>query len=135
MWTGFVADNRKFIADTNAFIGKTKDQMLRVAKQSIQDTVRIAQTPGAQGGDMPVKDGFLRNSLVTQLRGATVATGGDNYVLGIAGLSLGDAFQVGWTAEYAVARHYLVNANGGLFRDKAAQQWQRIVASNAAKVR
>lgn len=129
-----MADNRKFIADTEAFIGKTKDQMLRVAKQSIQDTVRIAQTTGAQGGDMPVRDGFLRNSLVTELNGGEVAAGADSYVLGIATLQLGDAFRVAWTAEYAVPRHYLVNANGGLWRDKAAQQWQRIVASNALKV-
>ena len=129
-----MADNRKFIADTEAFVGKTKDQMLRVAKQSIQDTVRIAQTTGAQGGNMPVDTGFLRNSLVTELRGARVGTGADSYILGIAGLRLGDAFQVGWSAEYAIARHYLVNSNGGLFRDLAAQQWQRIVASNARKV-
>ncbi|RDC66550.1 hypothetical protein HME9302_00001 [Alteripontixanthobacter maritimus] len=42
--------------------------MLRVAKQSIQDVVKQAQTPVGKGGDMPVDKGFLRNSLVTSSR-------------------------------------------------------------------
>lgn len=130
-----MANNKRFIADVEAFAGKTKDQMLRVAKQSIQDTIRIAQTTGAQGGNMPVDTGVLRNSLVTDLRGARVGAGADSYILGIAGLRLGDAFQVGWTAEYALARHYLVNSNGGLFRDLAAQRWTSIVEKNAKAVR
>ena len=131
-----MADNKRFIADTQAFVGKTKEQMLRVAKQSIQDVVRIAQTTTAQGGDMPVDTGFLRNSLVTELRGATIGGGSDSYVLGIAGLRLGDAFQVAWTAEYAIPRHYMISTKeGGLWRDKAAQRWTGIVADNARKVR
>lgn len=129
-----MADNKRFVADVEAFKRLTVEKMLRVARQSIQDTIRIAQTPSAQGGDMPVDLGTLRNSLVTDLRGARVGKGADSYILGIAGLRLGDAFQVGWSAEYSVPRHYLVNANGGLFRDKAAQQWQRIVEKNAKAV-
>lgn len=129
-----MADNRKFVADVEAFKRLTVDKMTRVAKQSLQDVIRDAQTTGAQGGNMPVDTGFLRNSLVTELRGAEVGTGANSYVLGIAGLRLGDAFQVAWTAQYAVARHYLVNANGGLWRDTAAQKWQRIVEKNAKAV-
>jgi hypothetical protein len=132
-----VADNRKFVADVSKFADKTADQMLKVARQSIQDTVRIAQRTVADGGDMPVDTGFLRNSLVTELRGAEVATGGDSYVLGLSALQLGDPFQVAWTAEYAIPRHYMVGVGqgGGLWRDKAAQQWSRLVAQNAARVR
>lgn len=131
-----MVDNRKFIADVEAFRDKTKDQMLRVAKQSLQDVIRIAQTTVAQGGDLPVDTGFLRNSLVVELRGAAVGSGEDSYVLGIAGLTLGDAFQVGWTAKYAVARHYAVGVGqgGGLWRDKAAQRWTSIVTDNANRV-
>jgi hypothetical protein len=132
-----VSDNRKFIADVSKFTNLTADMMLRVAKQSLQDTIRAAQVPVAQGGDMPVDLGFLRNSLVTELRGATAGTGADSYVLGIAGLELGDAFQVGWSADYAIPRHYMVGVGqgGGLWRDKAAQNWSNVVASNARKVR
>ncbi|MFN9716875.1 MAG: hypothetical protein ACK54U_02865 [Sphingomonadales bacterium] len=132
-----MADNRKFVADVSKFADKTADQMLKVARQSIQDTVRIAQRTVADGGDMPVDTGFLRNSLVTELRGAEVATGGDSYVLGLSALQLGDPFQVAWTAEYAIPRHYMVGVGqgGGLWRDKAAQQWSRLVAQNAARVR
>lgn len=132
-----MADNRKFVADVSKFADKTADQMLKVARQSIQDTVRIAQRTVADGGDMPVDTGFLRNSLVTELRGAEVGTGGDSYVLGLSSLQLGDPFQVAWTAEYAIPRHYMVGVGqgGGLWRDKAAQQWSRLVAQNAARVR
>lgn len=131
-----MANNAKFIADVEAFKRLTVDKMTRVARQSLQDVIRIAQTPTAQGGDLPVDTGALRNSLVTELRGAPVGNGGDSYVLGIAGLTLGDAFQVAWTAEYAIPRHYMITTKeGGMWRDKAAQQWQRIVASNARKVR
>jgi len=131
-----VADNRKFIADVSKFADKTADQMLRVARQSIQDVVRIAQTPVAQGGNMPVDTGFLRNSLVTEVRGASVGSGADSYVLGLSALQLGDPFNVAWTANYSVARHYLVGVGqgGGLWRDNAAQQWGRIVAKNAKAV-
>jgi hypothetical protein len=129
-------DNRKFIADVKAFADKTADQMLRVAKQSLQDTIRQAQKPTAQGGDMPVDTGFLRNSLVTTVGGVSAGEGSESYVLGLSALQLGDPFQVAWTADYAIARHYMVGTSkgGGLWRDKAAQRWSGFVTSNARKV-
>ena len=128
--------NARFIADVSRFADKTADQMLRVARQSIQDVVRIAQTPVAQGGNLPVDTAFLRNSLVTEVRGAKVGEGADSYVLGLSALKLGDPFNVAWTAEYSVARHYMVGVGqgGGLWRDNAAQQWGRIVEQNARLV-
>ncbi len=129
-----MSNNKTFIADVEAFTRLTKAKLLAVAKQSIQDTVRVAQTTVAQGGDMPVDTGFLRNSLVVELRGAEVGTGADSYILGLSAFQLGDPFQVAWSAEYALARHYNMNAEGSLWRDKAAQQWQGIVQSNARRV-
>lgn len=130
-----MTDNRKFIADVSAFVDKTKDQMLRVARQSIQDTVKLAQTPVAKGGNLPVKDGFLRNSLVTKA-GAGAIEGPDSFVLGLSVFELGDPFAVEWSAEYAVARHYAVGVGqgGGLWRDLAAQRWSSIVEKNARAV-
>lgn len=132
-----MANNRKFIADVSAFADKTTEQMLRVARQSIQDTVRAAQRTVADGGDMPVDTGFLRNSLVTEVKGSRVGSGGDSYILGISRLQLGDPFQVAWTAEYAIPRHYMVGVGqgGGLWRDKAAQRWSTFVAANAKAVK
>ena len=129
-------DNRKFIADVKAFADKTADQMLRVAKQSLQDVIRQAQTPVAQGGDMPVDTGFLRNSLVTEVAGSNAGEGANSYVLGLASLKLGDPFSVAWTAKYAIPRHYMVGTSkgGGLWRDKAAQKWPFYVAKNAKAV-
>lgn len=131
-----MANNAKFIADVSKFTDLTADKMLRVARQSIQDVVRIAQTPVAQGGNMPVDTGFLRNSLVTEVRGSRAGEGADSYVLGLSALQLGDPFQVSWTAEYAIPRHYMVGVGqgGGLWRDNAAQQWSRIVEQNARLV-
>lgn len=131
-----MANNRKFIADVSRFADKTADQMLLVARQSIDDVVRIAQTPVAKGGNMPVDTGFLRNSLVTELRGAKVGEGADSYTLGLSALKLGDPFNVAWTADYAIPRHYMVGVGqgGGLWRDNAAQQWGRIVEQNARLV-
>lgn len=131
-----MTNNRKFIADVQRFADKTADQMLRVARQSIQDVVRDAQTTVAQGGNLPVDTGFLRNSLVTELRGATVGEGANSYVLGLSSLKLGDPFSVAWTASYAVPRHYAVGVGqgGGLWRDAAAQKWSRFVAANARRV-
>lgn len=82
-------NNKKFIADVSAFADKTADQMLRVAKQSIQDTVRVAQKPVAQGGGMPADTGYLRNSLVTK---ALRLTAGSGKVLINAPASPGSAF-------------------------------------------
>lgn len=131
-----MSDNRKFIADVEAFADKTKDQMLRVAKQSIQDTVKHAQTPVSKGGDMPVDTGTLRNSLVTSVRGADGPAGPDSFVLGLSNLTLGDSFSVAWTADYAIPRHYAVGVGqgGGLWRDKAAQRWSGYVEKNARLV-
>lgn len=132
-----MTDNRKFVADVDRFAELTKDKMLRVAKQSLQDVVRKAQTPVSQGGDMPVDTGFLRNSLVAEIGGVQAGRGADSYILALSSMELGDPFRVAWTAEYAVPRHYLVGVGqgGGLWRDKAAQTWSMTVAKNARLVR
>lgn len=106
-----------------------------VFKQSSQDVFEIAQTPVAQGGNMPVDTGFLRNSLVSGLNGTTAMTGADGYVMTIAGAELGDTIQGYWTADYA--RHVEYGANGRaprFFARNAAAQWQAIVDKNARAV-
>lgn len=131
-----MTDNRAFIASVDAFRNKTLDQMKRVVQQSAQDITRLAQSPVAQGGNLPVDTGFLRNSLVSSLNGTDVGKGADSVTLAIAGYEIGDVISIAWTADYAIKRHYAVGQGqgGGLWRDRAAQQWGRIVEQNARAV-
>lgn len=125
-----------FTAQIRNWTEKAKRNLDLVIKQSAQDVFEIAQTPVAQGGNLPVDTGFLRNSFVASLNGSTSLTGPDAYVLAIAGFELGDVIFGGWTAEYAV--HVEFGARGRaprFFMRGAAQQWQSIVNANAAKLR
>jgi hypothetical protein len=110
---------------------------LNVAKESLQDVIRDAQTPVGAGGQMPVDTGFLRNSLTVEVRGSQVAEGGDSFTLGIAQLNLGDPISFAWTAQYAIPRHYAVGVGqgGGLWRDAAAVKWSTIVEKNAKELK
>ena len=128
---------KTFAAQIADWADRTEDKMKRVAQASIQEVMTIAQTTVAQGGNMPVDLGFLRNSLVSSLDGAEVARGEDSYTMAIAGMQIGQPMRFAWTAEYAVPRHYAVGVGqgGGLWRDLAAQQWQAIVDRNAKAVK
>ena len=129
---------KTFAAQLEDFENLTEDKMTRVMRQSLQDVVEDAQVPVAQGGSMPVDLEFLRDSLATELNGSGVAEGPDSYVLTIAQMEPGDILRVGWTAEYARARHYKpedYGQGGGMWRDKAAAKWQDTVARNAKAVK
>jgi hypothetical protein len=125
-----------FTAQIKAFTDKTNEKLEAVIKQSAQEVFSIAQTPKAQGGRMPVDTGFLRNSLVSELNGATVGKGSDAYTLAIAGADVGDVIFAGWTANYARFMEYGTSRTpGNFYMLSAAQQWQAIVARNAELVR
>lgn len=125
-----------FTAQIKAFADKSKEKVEAVIKQSAQEVFSIAQTPKAQGGRMPVDTGFLRNSLIAQLNGATVSGGADAYTLAIAGAESGDTIFAGWTANYARYMEYGTSRTpGNFYMLSAAQQWQAIVKRNAEIVR
>lgn len=125
-----------FTAQIKAFADRTQEKIEAVVKQSAQEVFSIAQTPKAQGGRMPVDTGFLRNSLIASLNGSTVGGGADAYVLAVAGAELGDTIFAGWTANYARFMEYGTSKTpANFFMLSAAQQWQAIVARNAALVR
>lgn len=125
-----------FSAQVNDYVRKYKERMEAVFKQSAQDLIAEAQTPVAQGGNMPVDTGFLRNSLVSGLNGSTSLTGADSYVLAIAGAKLGDSIFAGWTANYARYVEYGARGRPGrFFMRGAAQNWQDIVTRNANELR
>lgn len=125
-----------FTAQIKAFADKSKEKIEAVVKQSAQEVFSIAQTPKAMGGRMPVDTGFLRNSLVAELNGSTVAGGADAYVLAVAGMDAGDVVFAGWTASYARYQEYGTSSiAGNFYMLNAAQQWQAIVGRNAELVR
>jgi len=124
----------KFEAQVAEFARLTKEKMLLVVKQSAQDVFEAAQVPKAQGGNMPVDTGFLRNTMVSSLSGGAGLQGPDAYVAVIAGMDLGDSVFGGWTASYA--RHVEYGTSkmaGSFFALRAAMEWQAIVARNVQK--
>lgn len=116
-----------------------------VVRQSIQDVSRLAQTPKAKGGRMPVDTGFLRNSYMAGLNGSTSLSGPVAYEAVIAGMKMGDTFTAGWTAPYArrmefgfvgtdsLGRTY--NQPGNFFMENALMQWDAINQANAARLK
>jgi hypothetical protein len=129
--------NKSMVADVADFEKLTMAKMVKVARQSIQETLNTAQTPVAKGGAMPVDTGALRNSLVSRISTGTASAGADSFMVVIAQLKLGDVINFAWTADYAVPRHYMVGVGqgGGLWRDLAVQNWQAVVRKNASAVR
>jgi hypothetical protein len=136
---------RTFSADVGKIMDGYLEGLRDVARQSIQEVVREAQTPRAKGGRMPVDTGNLRNSLASGLNGAFGAPGSDSYTLIIAALRIGDVARFAWTAEYArrielgfsgadsLGRVY--EQSGAGFVSAAAANWQNIVSRNAIRVR
>lgn len=131
-----------FTAQVEAFVAKSRKKLELVFKESAQDVFEAAQRPKAQGGNMPVDTGFLRNSLQSSLNGQGGPSGPESYVLVIAGSKLGDTVLGGWTAKYARHVEYGTSNEdgtskmaGSFFALKAAQQWQAIVSKNAAKAK
>ncbi len=134
-----------FTADLKKILAGYEQDLLNVAKQSIQEVVSTAQTPKARGGRMPVDTGFLRNSLISGVNGAFGPQGEDSYVFAIAQLKLGDTSRFAWTAAYAMrmelgysgadALGRIYEQEGNHFVGSAAAQWEDIVRKNALKVR
>jgi hypothetical protein len=124
----------QFTASIRNWRDKTDETLRKIAATAIQDVMADAQTPVAQGGNMPVLTSNLRNTLASSVNGAELAVGPDSYGLAVANMQLGDTLRFAWTAEYAAIRHYKpedFGQGGGMWRDKAAQRWQQYV-DNAA---
>ena len=148
--------DRSFSASIAAFRDKTKAQMQAVLSESIQDVMDIAQTPVANGGRMPVQDGHLINSVVTELNGTVIGTasatpskGGANSTANIALLVAqvqpGDVARIGWSAAHAMRQHEgfvgedslgrSYNQEGKRWVDGAAAEWQKIVEENVGRLK
>jgi hypothetical protein len=122
-----------FTAQVSDFVLETEARTVAVFKQSGQELFSIMLTPVAKGGNLPVDTGFLRNSFVSGINGATALTPPDSVSLSFAGVELGDEVFGGFTASYARYVEYGANGRTGRrFVALAALQWQEIVNRNAA---
>jgi len=142
---------KTFSVAVEQFADISARNMLLVAKQSIQDTIDIAQTPVTKGGHMRIRTGFLRASGQASLTGMpsgptrgskgaedTFKTSGtatydyedQTTIAAIGSAKFGDTIYFGWTAVYA---KYREPKDG--FLATAIQRWPQTVAKNANEVR
>jgi len=122
---------------------ESEETLFAILKQSIDTTVKIANTPrGEKGGNMPVRTGFLRMSGSAALNEIPVGeTLGEkdkiyttNYAndvpLILAQMKQGDVFYWGWTAVYANRQNVYCG-----FLDSAVDRWQITVNESVKKVK
>lgn len=122
--------SEKFSAQVHKIIRRNSALMELVFLESTQRTIKIAQTPKAKGGKLPLDTGFLRASGRTSLTGMpTGPTRGEKdqiytspETVTFSGVKLGMSVFFGWTAVYA-RRQNLYNG----FLDHAVKSWQKTV--------
>lgn len=133
-----------FEAQVSARVAAYKKRMEATFRASAQDLAEEATKPVAKGGNMRVKTGFLRASLMASTSALPLiktgnrppATAADNsfqpdesqITLTIAKAQLGETIYLGFTADYAAPREY----KDGFVR-LAAQNWQEIAKRNALR--
>ena len=141
---------KTFTAQVRDFAKLTKQNMIYVASESIQDVLEGAQTPqrgisaGATSfveGKIPVAKGDLINSL--SVDGG--AAGKDSYSVVIAGYDLGDNMRFVWTAAHAMrmemgftgtdSKGRTFNQQGRHFVGKNAAKFQEFVDKHVKEVR
>lgn len=146
----------QFEARLKQLEGMIFEDIMDVAREAVQDVLNHASTPKARGGNMPVQDGHLINSLVSGLNGSfdtPAATTPDkdgskskaNALLTLAGFDVGDTAQFGWAAAHArrqnngfvgedsLGRTY--NQPGNHFVERACAEWPRFMEERAKQVR
>jgi hypothetical protein len=125
-------------ADAGRWANVTNERLDLVVKQAANDLmVRASKTAPStirggsiQPGFVPRDTGFLAASLVSSLQGGAPVEGTDSWRFVVAGMEAGDLAVFGWSAKYARVQHY----KGWLWRDMAANDWQRIVREAAARI-
>ena len=126
----FQAQIRNFTEQTERrqrAIFMTASQILFSRAQTDQPSVK--ETGGTfEVGKIPVDDGDLRNSFISNLNGGSTIEGPDSYVLTIARWTPGDTLFGGWTAEHAPHIEFgTENIEPRAFMRTHANNWQEIV--------
>lgn len=133
-----------FEAEIKGLLAAVRTGMDTVVRESAQELISVAQTTRAEGGHMPVRDGFLRASLIVSTaasppplrekpKGKRKYTySGGVHALAIAEWDLRRPLLATYTANYARPVHYGANGRPGVpWVDLAAQRWPQIVAEAA----
>lgn len=135
-----------FSAQIAAEVAQIKNGLEMVVRQSTQDLADEIDRPVAQGGNMPVDTGYLRNSRVMVLNGPPPAmtTKPKDYnntsappaaELVLAGFEIGDTIGLYYTAAHGPAQEYGARGRAGRgFIRQGAQKWASFVAANAARL-
>ena len=134
-----------FSAQVSAWAAQSEQRLTAVFRQSAQAVAGEVKKPVAAGGNMRVKTGFLRASLMASTSQmpsinpeAKPATGAadnsysedQNVTLIIAGADIGQTIYLGFTAAYARPREY----EDGFVR-LTAQRWPQIVEECARLIK
>lgn len=124
-----------FSAQVAAAVAEIKGGLDAVVLQSAQDVLEDASRPVAQGGNMPVDSGYLRNSVAVAINAEPTSPTGPAFIGSLAGFEMGDTISARWTANYAVHVEYGARGRAGrAFVRQAMQKWPAFVAANAARL-
>lgn len=143
-----------FTASVRGWTDKAKRNADLVVKGSISDVGElmtrrqpsVKETGGSfKEGFVPVDKSELINSQQVEINGGVVASGDVDYSAAIANMEIGDAVRAVFTAPHARRMEYgfsgtdslgrTYNQAGRFFVRNAVQQWQTVVAQNAAQFR
>lgn len=109
-----------FASQVRAFTDKAQARQEAIFKGSSERVLERANTPKAQGGRLPVKDGFLRNSVRASTTGVPNSGSGDPPLV-FARMKVGDTVTTGWTAAYALRQEHGFHGEDSLGRTYAQQ--------------
>lgn len=124
-----------FSAQVASAVAEIKGGLDMVVLQSAQDVLEDASRPVAQGGNMAVDTGALRNSLAVAINAEPTTSTGPEVTAQIAGFEMGDTIMARWTANYATYVEYGSRGRSGrAFMRQAMTKWPAIVAANAARL-
>lgn len=135
---------RSFSATVSERVSQYQRRLNATFKSSAQDLVEEVLRPAVEGGRMKIDTGYLRSSLRASTSSMPLINAqsrppedaaknsyepdSDTIEAIILGASINSTLFFGFTASYARPREY----QDGFVRT-AAQQWQQIVAKNAAR--
>lgn len=122
-----------FSKQVTDWCSKSEKRVQFVMRESVALVLRDANRPVTQGGNLPFKDGNLRNTLVSRVGGIPGSDDATDYMLVLSSWDGRDTFYAGWSAAYARRMEYgfvgadslgrVYNQRGFAFREKAVQKW------------
>lgn len=117
-----------FAVQVRASTERTKRRADYVWREANRKMIAAAQTPATAGGRMPIKTGFLQNSLVTTIRGSTSLMGAYAFNEVINRSKAGHHLSYRWIAPYArFQNNGYLGRPGWHWAETAASMWRDFV--------